>query len=61
LVQEIVHTSKQIGCTVGDLQEALVVELEARTGSVASTMDLEPSRFIQDVCSAARCRGGGDE
>ena len=62
LVQEIVHTSKQIGCTVGDLQEALVVELEARTGSVASTMDLEPSRFIQDVCSVlARCRGGGDE
>jgi len=59
LVEEIVHTSQQVGCTVGDVQEALVVELEARAGSVASMMGQEPSRFIQEVCSVlVRCRDG---
>ena len=59
LVQEIVHTSELVDCTVSDVQEALVVDLEARAGSVASMMGVEPTRFIQEVCSVlARCREG---
>jgi len=61
LVQEIVDTSKQSGCTVGDLQRALMVELEARPGRGALTVDPGTGRFIQEVCSVlVHCRDGGD-
>ncbi len=61
LVQEIVQTSAQVGCTVGDVQEALVVELETGTGTAAAALDAGPGRFIQEVCSVlVRCRDGGE-
>lgn len=61
LVEEIVHTSERSGCTVGDLQEALVVELGAGTGTAAAVLELGPSRFIDEVCSVlVRCRDGRD-
>ena len=59
LVQEIVATAEPSGRTVGDLQEALVVELEARSHPAGGAVDRGPEGLIQDVCSVlVRCRDG---
>jgi hypothetical protein len=61
LIQELRDVSEQSGCRVGDLQEALVDELEARSGNAAAVLELGPSRFILEVRSVLeRCQDGTD-
>ena len=51
LAQEVLEVAESNGCTVGELQRALISEFETGRRREGSTQTMGPSRFIQEVRS----------